>query len=328
MRSLLTLWLLYTAITACAAQPVPPSDTTPAVAYIDAFFTTVRTRVLDRETFDWAALRRRADSLARGATRPAETYPALQDMLRRVNRHSFLMDSTQTAAWRSGSGGAQDDGGIQDIPQATGRVISPEVSYVIVPMVSSGHPATLQHFADSLQSLIASLDGPRTTDWIVDLRGNSGGNCWPMLAGLGPILGRGTAGYFMDRDGSHATAWGYRKDGSFMGRRRMVRVSGRPYKLRHPSPRVAVLTDGRTGSSGEVVTVAFRGRPDTRSFGAATAGFSTTNTTIFLSDGALLNLTVSVYGDRNKRAYGDKIVPDVVTDDALTAAKAWLDGAR
>ncbi|WP_116105614.1 S41 family peptidase [Lewinella sp. IMCC34191] len=81
-----------------------------------------------------------------------------------------------------------------------------------------------------------------------------------------------------------------------------------------------VLTNGRTASSGEVITVVFRGRPDTRSFGAATAGYSTTNATIFLSDGAMLNLTVSVYGDRNKHAYGNKIEPDVMTDDALSEA--------
>jgi carboxyl-terminal processing protease len=46
-----------------------------------------------------------------------------------------------------------------------------------------------------------------------------------------------------------------------------------PYKLVVPSPRVAVLTDTGVASSGEAI--AFRGRPNTRSFGTPTCGLST-----------------------------------------------------
>ncbi|WP_116105142.1 S41 family peptidase [Lewinella sp. IMCC34191] len=329
MRYLIPLFLLCVFVQSCAVRhsPPPPAQS-PAAAYLDEFFTVVSRLALDHERFDWVALRQRADSLARGATTTSETYPALRDILGRVNRHSFLMDPGRTERWQSGGGDEEAAGGIQDISQATGHVISPEVSYVSVPMVHTGHGPTMQHFADSLQSLIARLDGPNTTGWVVDLRGNGGGNCWPMLTGLGPILGEGTAGYFMDRDGRHADSWGYRKGASVQKGRRMVEVSGTPYQLHHPHPRVAVLTDGRTGSSGEVVTVSFRGRPDTRSFGTATAGYSTTNFTHYMSDGALLNLTVSVYGDRKKHAYGKEIVPDVVTEDPLAEAKAWLDAMQ
>lgn len=47
--------------------------------------------------------------------------------------------------------------------------------------------------------------------------------------------------------------------------------------LKRPSPRVAVLFDGMTASSGEAVVVAFKQRPDTRSFGMPTCGLSTAN---------------------------------------------------
>ena len=35
---------------------------------------------------------------------------------------------------------------------------------------------------------------------MIDLRPNTGDNCWPMLAGIGPLLGEGVCGYFTDRD--------------------------------------------------------------------------------------------------------------------------------
>ncbi|WP_157975914.1 hypothetical protein [Lewinella sp. IMCC34191] len=106
--------------------------------------------VPDRENYDWSALRQRADSIAQQATTPKETYPALRDVLERVIRHSFLVDPDGTDNWKSGGDGSTDPDGIRDIPQATGRVISPQVSYVAVPAVACGHGPTLRYFADSL----------------------------------------------------------------------------------------------------------------------------------------------------------------------------------
>lgn len=58
------------------------------------------------------------------------------------------------------------------------------------------------------------------------------------------------------------------------------------------------------------MVVAFRGRPQARSFGQGTAGLSTANKTIVLADGAKMLLTVSVYADRNRDTYGGAIEPD------------------
>ena len=56
-------------------------------------------------------------------------------------------------------------------------------------------------FADAIQAAIRQADRAELAGWIVDLRGNTGGNMWPMLAGFGPVLGEGTAGFFIDPDG-------------------------------------------------------------------------------------------------------------------------------
>ena len=169
---------------------------------------------------------------------------------------------------------------------------------------------TNTYFANMLHNLIDSLDQSNPVGWILDLRGNSGGNCWPMLAGIGPVLGEGKCGYFMELGGKTSGAWFYKNGKSGIGKNIITVVSRKPYKLKQKNPPVAVLTGKYTGSSGEVVTVAFRQRPNTRSFGSPTAGLSTGNQNYRLKDGAQIFLTTTVYADRTKETYGAQIKPD------------------
>jgi hypothetical protein len=77
-----------------------------------------------------------------------------------------------------------------------------------------------------------------------------------------------------------------------------------------------VLTSRLTGSSGEGVVMAFRGRPDSRSFGEPTAGVPTGNAGYPLSDRAELYLTEGIGVDRTGATYQARIQPDppVATD--------------
>ncbi len=100
-----------------------------------------------------------------------------------------------------------------------------------------------------------------------------------------------------------------------------------PYRVRREQPRVAVLSDNGIASSGEATLIAFRLRPNTRSFGEATCGLSTANATYTLSDGGTLTLTTSVMADRQKTPFGDSSAPDEVfisQADAVQRAIAWL----
>jgi hypothetical protein len=63
----------------------------------------------------------------------------------------------------------------------------------------------MTRFAVQTQELICSLDQVHPGGWIVDLRGNSGGDMWPMVAGLGPIIGDGVLGAFVAPDGRKET---------------------------------------------------------------------------------------------------------------------------
>jgi C-terminal processing protease CtpA/Prc len=98
---------------------------------------------------------------------------------------------------------------------------------------------------------------------------------------------------------------------------------------------VAVLIDGGTGSSGEAIALAFRGRPNTRSFGAATAGFATANRGAALPDGANMVVTTGFMVDRRGVEAGERLHPDepvpgppsgwpFATDMVAATATRWL----
>src|SRR5262249_57470460 len=110
--------------------------------------------------------------------------------------------------------------------------------------------------------------------WRGDVRGNGGGNMWPMVAGVGPVLGEGVVGFFVSPTGS-SSPWTFQGASALSGTTELSRTTT-PYALLAGfSPRVALLTDNLVASSGEAVVVAFRGRPNTPPFRPTTPRLST-----------------------------------------------------
>lgn len=111
-------------------------------------------------------------------------------------------------------------------------------------------------------------DDPSAAGWVIDLRGNGGGSAVPMLAAVGPLLGAGPWLAYRRRDGT---------DRPYRYRAGQLSIASHPVLLADspapdtPTVPVAVLIDRRTASAAEAVLVAFQGRTNTRSFGAATA---------------------------------------------------------
>jgi carboxyl-terminal processing protease len=221
----------------------------------------------------------------------------------------------------------------------TGQRLENGIGYVQLPAHSgSGTFDDGRDYASMTQRLIEEIDSEETCGWVVDLRRNAGGNMWPMLAGIGPILGDGEVGSFVSSDST--TRWRYEGGRALASASTLASGSTRfrtsiNYSLRQADPLVAVITSGSTASSGEAIVVAFKGRPHTRFFGEATNGIPTANVEFPLSDGAVLNLTVAFMADRTGETYDSPIEPDEVievdwerigTDDdpVLEAALVWL----
>lgn len=214
-----------------------------------------------------------------------------------------------------------------------GLLLDHRLGYIELPGIS-GSPDVLTQYADTAQLLICELDRSGALAWVVDLRRNTGGNMWPMLAGIGPLLGAGEVGTFVPA-GGEPVPWSYRDGKSFVGTFEAASVSGPAYTLKRPGPPVAVLTSALTCSSGEAMVIAFRGGPRTRSFGERTRGLSTANDDTRLSDGAQLALTTAYEADRMGQVYTEGIPVDepvsvhwarfgTEMDPVLRTASTWL----
>jgi C-terminal processing protease CtpA/Prc len=316
MRShqcLATIWLSLLFPAPAVTQTQTVFMDSAARVYLRGALDTMQVVTMEREKIPWQRIRDSAFVLAEGARKPADTYGAIAWALHRVNRHSFLQANP---------------------PGAVSEVVDRRYGYIHVPQ-RGGAAVDL---ADSLHGAVARLDSAHVCGWIVDLRGNGGGNMWPMLAGIGPLVGDSIVGSF--GIGPNAARW-YYKDGASgiltVGGKvdTASRITRPSYTLRNPNAPVAILADEGTGSSGEAIVVAFRGRPNSRSFGSATAGFMTTNRGSMLPDGANMVVTTGYYADRTGFVYERPIQPDVVvrggmvgwpfaTDRVSRAAARWL----
>lgn len=322
MQKWLTVIVSLVISTACGGSSAKaPTAPSAAAASPSAVVTTYLNSIIDiatrnsinRLTIDWNAYRSSVFADAGSAQNISDLTPAIRTAI------TLLRDGH--SSYRSASGTTI----FVSLRTCTAPAIAAQtwptnVGYVQVGAFS-GTVEQANAYGRQIQDAIAAADRADLIGWIVDLRSNGGGNMWPMVAGLGPILGEGPLGYFLGPTGTE-TVWEYRNGASTSGGFAVTTVSP-PYPLKQTQPRVAVLSDNRIASSGEATLIAFRGRPNTRSFGQPTCGLSTANSTFTLSDGGMFTITTSVMADRFKNRFGDSIPPDeVITDPAQAIQRA------
>jgi C-terminal processing protease CtpA/Prc len=300
---------LDTVSTADAGEPTGMAKTV-----IDSAFALVRTHAMWRDTVSWNVVEPNVRDLTRGATVSSDVYPAIRSLLASLgDHHSFFMPPRQTTQFRTG--GAEN-------PRAVVKALDGGIGYISVPAYGGVDPQAAKDYARAVHDSLVVVMPRASCGWIVDLRSNGGGNMYPMLNGLKSFLGDSALGAFVGPNG-RGTNW--------------FAPSTQPPPQTLASlinAYVAVLTGPRTGSSGEAVTISFKGRARTRSFGSPTAGLSTANATYALPDGSMIVLTTAIEADRTGKTYGQKVDPDEViagpnssaaeSDSTAAAAVRWL----
>jgi carboxyl-terminal processing protease len=307
-------------LTFCDKKEEVPTTSNEATSYLNEIISIMEKNAIHRADINWQTFKIDVFDAAKGAKSIEETYPALRIALGGLHdNHSFIITKTKTSLYSANSSGLSCSEVIPSLPS-----IPQDIGYIKISQTSAqGADAVV--FAEAIQTQIKSIDKASITGWLVDLRENRGGNMWPMVAGIGPVLGEGIVGHFIDPEGNIST-WSY-INGEAKSNDFVVTKISNPYTLLKPNPKVAVLTSNNTASSGEATAICFIGRSNTRSFGTATCGLSTANLGYQLSDGAMLYLTVSYMADRNKNKFGGTIAPDQVIsnqNEAVQRAMAWI----
>jgi len=270
------------------------------------------TKSIYREDVDWSEVRSLAFKGAAEAKTTSDLYPTLRMAVGATgDRHGYVMPPAKAEAYFEASE--------EPLPDIKNELIQERLAYVPVPTFSNGDRATVGRFAARLQDVIRDLDSSDPCAWLVDLRYNEGGNGAAMLGGIAPLLGDGTYAYHAYPDG-HRTEWRMDDGTLYLADVPVLELADPPYQLRRPGAPVAVLVNEATTSAGELVAIAFRGRPDARSFGWPTLGRTTAPEGFPLSDGAMLGFSVARFADRTGQVYTDKFMPDqrFVTHDSPT----------
>lgn len=303
--------------------PVPTSTLTPspiplteAQQYLSDALDIIQENALNSSKVDWTRVRPKLLKAAKDAKSPADTYKFIQYILGALSdRHSHFM--TPDAAEN------MNNSTTADYTAPTGKLIEGRLGYVAVFGFAAQKEEELNKYADEIQNIIINLSEQAICGWIVDLRSNSGGNMWPMIAGLGALIGEGQLGAFKDAKGQ-ITNWSYRDGQTWIGDNPFAKVSHPEFVLNPDEIPIAVLIGSETASSGEATALSFRGRPNTQFFGKPSAGLTTSNQGYVLSDGALILLTTAIEVDRTGQEYGESIIPDVSTSNPEQDAVNWL----
>jgi hypothetical protein len=328
------LLLMLASATSPAVEPVTPAPGTRAQARAQ-IFDLLQEKALYREDVDWRAARAELQAL------PAGDEAAADALIKRlIARSSHGHGRWQDAVSSSESSMEKRDASPAsplptpstmpgDLPRSIGWVrVGPFGDGQIPP--GYGRQQASYAFAGQLQQRLQRADNGQRCGWIVDLRDNSGGNMWPMLLGISPLL-VGTHGEASVLGGMRAGAalkpWSVSEGQVLLDGHVVLGLGPHFHRLKHPDAPVAVLIGARTASSGEAVALSFRGRRDARSFGEPTGGYSTSNTTRQLVDGSTLLSTEAIMVDRNGQGDGRALIPDVHVSaggDVITVAVEWL----
>jgi carboxyl-terminal processing protease len=328
-RALAAAALAWTALTmACGGGPTTPSGPfsgeTAVRGLVEQIIDTMEQQSFKRAAVDWTALRTQVLAKAAGVTRIFDAYPAIQLAFQLLNDpHSRYVSFTGTTIRYSTLDCSTAGASIPSLPANIGYV-----------QVRSTGGTTAEAYAGAMHEVIRAADRDDTIGWVVDLRGNGGGSTYAMVAGVGPILGEGPAGSFINPDGVR-TEWGYRSGAPGVtgatSNGTVVVVPSTVYQLRRPDPPVVVLSDRANSSAGESTLISFIARPNTRILGTPSCGLSQGVAGLPMRDGATLWLARSIMADRTTRPYGGTVMPDeVITDEAALFARAiaWLSGNR
>lgn len=315
MKKYLIILSWITLLISCQNESESPAPQISRPAILNEMLDLAEANSINRMSIDWTMAR---DSVG-NVFDQSGLEQSIRTLLRILGDNHSSYRTTNTIYFESTLICQSNNFTINNLPE--------QVGYVAVGGFSGTNEAGLA-FAESIQQTIREGQARGVTSWIVDLTGNTGGNMFPMVAGLGPLLGNDILGYFLFPNGTESI-WGYQNGVAYensvaLGPRTTITD---PLDIISEDIKVAVVIDNLTISSGEATAISFIGRPNTRFFGAATCGLSTVNFTYTLSNGALFVLTQGTMADRERNAFGGSIVPDETFDhseDLNTRVFEWL----
>lgn len=268
---------------------------------------------INKNTIDWQKFRNEAYKKEKKLNTNDEFYSLINELTKKLgDNHSVFLAPNKVKKFYNND---------NELPFIESTIISNKIGYIKIPSFV-GNERLIKEFVKLLQEKIKFIDKVEIKNWIVDLTECSGGNMWPMYLGISPLLKNSIGGYIVNTK-QEFLSWSLSNNSVYEGNEKKLSVEN-SYKIKSSNPKIAVLISNYTCSSGEIMTLIFKGIPSTILFGENTCGATTGNKTFNLSDGSILALTTSTYADKSKRIYGKQIEPNIYCEKPKEIAIKWL----
>lgn len=242
------------------------------------------------------------------------SYEAAYDVIERGllaggGKHSFLERPAESSV------AGESEAAVQ-LPEAE---LTDGILRIKLPAFSGSGEEARQYAAVVQELIHERLEEIRGA--VVDLRDNTGGDLGPMLSALSPLLPDGELMYYHYRQYDMAVSL----------HNGVLQNAGSGSYVLYPEEKldipVAILTNDRTASSGEAVVLSFAGLDGVRTFGTATAGYTSVNMVYYQYDGARMYLTIA--GEKTRDGVlicEEPIQPKEESRTPMEDALAWLQG--
>lgn len=308
--------------------------------FLDSALNIMEKNSIYSKQVNWKSIRAESFKMAKNAKNYTETNSALQYAFNTLNdKHGWLVfDDTE---YRNPKFKPDTSRITADIKRAASRgariycgVIDDHYAYISIPFFGGQSGATMNSFAQKIQDSLCKVITPKTKGIIVDLRLNAGGNLFPMMIGLANVLGDGVVSESKDVHGKTISVTELKNGSITLLDTIIVRLKNSCGDL--SALPTAVIIGPVTGSAGECLAVALRGRKKTILVGENTAGYTSSNQGYLLpgvNNGIVIG--VDVLHDRNGKKYPENVKPDIIViggdsffdrkhDKKIAAAIRWL----
>lgn len=280
--------------------------------YVKAVFKLLDQHIINEKGISLDSLERDLLSKINHHTSKDAIHQLLRQAVRGINKHSDLFPPNEFSE--------RINTPEQIAPR--GRIIYDHMAYVYVPPCEAIDSIHSNIYTDSLQSLIRKLYNSKPAGWIIDLRDNSGGNMYAMIAGMGPLFPQGDLGYQI---GKTEEAWYFKKVHP-SGEVDFIALADSADEFPRKLPIVGLINE-KTASAAEGLAISLKCYPKSILIGQKTYGIATGNESFFLSDSACLNITTTIMADCNNVKYPNGVRPNVEIDDPLELfdyAASWI----
>lgn len=272
----------------------------------------IRTNAINRDSVDWKSLEQEIGQ----RTREAKTYEDAAKVFPYIfqqidDHHGALKIGKQQYSWNTGfvytNQNVKD--AVKKYKNAEARLLKGNIGYILVPGNSDFSGKYIDRDAQQIRDAIAKIDRKSVKGWILDLRLNTGGSMYQMLAGLSGLLGDGKVGSFINQHGDNDGSWIIRKGNIYLDSNQVSKLPEHTTTKKFKP--LAVLISGMTASSGEVTAISTIGREKSILIGENSAGYTTANEGFQVNAYAGLNLAVDYDADRNGKVYKNLVLPDI-----------------